>query len=64
MTNPRVDPDDVHILYTAAVVGAPYLALQLERLGISDPAESLDDARHLRRDLLATVDRLKRDPSG
>lgn len=54
----RVTPDDAEILYTAAVVGAPDLALQLERLGVSEPDESLEDARHLRRDLLATVERL------
>ncbi len=59
MTIPRLDPDEAHVLYTAAVVGAPYLAVQLERLGISDPAESLEDARYLRRDLLATVDRMR-----
>lgn len=53
---------DAHTLYTAAVVGAPELSLQLERLGISDPDESLEDARH-RRDLLETVDRLRRAPA-
>jgi hypothetical protein len=55
MTNPKVDPDEALTLY--AVAGPPYLALQLERLGISDPEESLEDARFLRRDLLETVDR-------
>lgn len=59
--NPRLDPDDANILYTAAVVGAPELALQLERLGISAPEESLEDARHLRRDLLQTVERMRCD---
>lgn len=60
----RVSPDDAEILYTAAVVGAPELALQLERLGISDPDDSLEDARHLRRDLLETVERIRGDGLG
>ena len=51
-TNPKVDPDDALTLYAAAVAGAPYLAVQLERLGISDSDESLQDARLLRKDLL------------
>ena len=60
----RIDPDDALTLYAAAIVGAPELALQLERLGISDPDESLQDARHFRRDLLETVDRIREDERG
>ena len=60
MTAPKVDPDDALTLYTAAVVGSPELALQLERLGISDPDESLEDARYMHRDLLETVERARK----
>lgn len=58
---PKLNPDDAEALYVAAVVGAPYLALQLERLGISDPDESLQDARYMRRDLLETVERARKE---
>ncbi len=61
MTNRMVNPEDAEISYTAAIVSAPHLALQLERLGISDPAESLEDAEFVRRDLLATVEKLRGD---
>ena len=60
----RVDPDEALTVYAAAVVGVPELALQLEWLGISDPDESLDDARLLRKDLLEEVERLRREASG
>lgn len=60
----KIDPDEALTLYAAAVVGAPYLALQLERLGISDHGESLEDARYLRHDLLETVDRMREDGRG
>ena len=63
-TNPRrLPPDDAETLYVAAVVGAPELAIELERLGISDPDESLQDARLLRKDLLETVARMRGEPS-
>lgn len=61
MTNPKVDPDEALTLYAAAVVGAPELALQLERLGVSEPDEALEDARLVRRDLFAEVERLRRE---
>jgi len=61
VTNPKVDPDEALTLYAAAVVGAPELALQLERLGVSEPDEALEDARLVRRDLFAEVERLRRE---
>ena len=60
----RVDHDEALTVYAASVVGAPELALQLERLGISDPDESLEDARLLRKDLLEEVERLCWEASG
>ena len=64
MTHPRLDPDEAVALYCAAVVGSDELARELVRLGISDPAESRQDARHLRRDLLETVERMREDGGG
>jgi hypothetical protein len=58
-----IGQDEALTLYTAALVGAPYLALQLERLGLSDPSESLQDARLFRRDLLAEVEKARKEAS-
>lgn len=56
----EIDQDEALILYTAAIVGSPYLAVELERLGLSEPSESLEDARRLRRDLLEEVEKAKK----
>ncbi len=56
----EIDQDTALILYTAAVVGAPHLAVQLERIGWSEPADALQDARLFRRDLLAEVEKARR----
>ena len=42
-------------MYVAALHSTAALAWQLERLRVSDPDESLDDARALRPQLLQTV---------
>ncbi len=57
----EIDQDTAMQLYAAAVVGSPYLAVELERLGLSEPADSLQDARRLRRDLLEEVERAKKE---
>ncbi len=64
MTSPRLHPDDAGVLYVAAVVGTQELAIQLQRLGISESGESMQDARLLRRDLLETVERMRQEPEG
>jgi hypothetical protein len=56
----EIDQETALILYTAAVVGAPHLAVQLERIGWSDHKDSLDDARRFRRDLLREVEKARR----
>jgi hypothetical protein len=52
--------DDAMSLAAAAVVGEAHLALELERLGLSEQLESLDDARRLRRRLLDEVEKARR----
>jgi hypothetical protein len=57
----KIDQETALILYTAAVVGAPYLAVQLERIGWSEPADALQDARLFRRDLLREVEKARKE---
>jgi hypothetical protein len=59
-----IGEDEALTLYAAAVVGSPELAVQLERLGISEPHEALRDARYMRRDLLETVERARKECRG
>ena len=56
----EIDQDTALILYTAAIVGSPYLAVELERIGWSEPADALQDARLFRRDLLREVEKAKK----
>jgi len=60
----EMDQDTAMQLYAAAVVGSPHLAVELERLGLSEPAESLQDARLLRRDLLEEVEKARKGGNG
>ncbi len=55
-----IDQKTASVLYVAAIVGSPYLAVELERLGWSEPADSLEDARRFRRDLLEEVEKAKK----
>ncbi len=57
----EIDQETALILYTAAVVGAPHLAVQLERIGWSEPADALQDARLFRRDLLREVEKARKE---
>ncbi len=56
-----IDQKTASVLYVAAIVGAPYLAVELERIGWSDHEDSLEDARRFRRDLLAEVERARKE---
>lgn len=60
MMEDKIDQDEALVLYTAALVGAPYLAVELERIGWSEPADALQDARLFRRDLLREVEKFRR----
>ena len=57
----EIDQDTALILYTAAIVGSPYLAVELERIGWSEPADALQDARLFRRDLLREVEKARKE---
>jgi len=56
----EIGQDEALVLYVAAIVGAPYLAVELERIGWSEPADALQDARLFRRDLLREVEKAKK----
>lgn len=49
-------------LHTAAIVGTPHLAWELESVGISDPESALADAQGLRPMILRVAD-IVRDPA-
>lgn len=57
----RLDPDDATRLHVASIVGVAALAHELEELGISDPEESLDDARALRPMIFEEVEKVRRE---
>ncbi len=57
----QIDQETAMRLYAAAIVGSPYLAIELEQLGMSDPHSSLQDARLLRRDLLEAVEAARKE---
>lgn len=57
----EIGQDTAMQLYAAAIVGSPYLAVELERLGWSEPADALQDARLFRRDLLAEVEKARKE---
>lgn len=57
----EIDLDIAMQLYAAAIVGSPYLAVELERIGWSDHKDSLQDARLFRRDLLEAVEKAKKE---
>jgi hypothetical protein len=56
----EIDQETALRLYSAAVVGVPHLALELEELGWCDPENSLQRARSFRRDLLGAVEKARR----
>jgi hypothetical protein len=52
-----VDRDDALTLAAASVFSTPALALELERLQLSDPDDSLRDAQDLRRAIIGEMER-------
>ncbi len=54
-------PAEHERLYLAALCGDSWVAHELELLGISDPADSLDDARGLAAEILEAVERARRE---
>jgi PIN domain nuclease of toxin-antitoxin system len=59
-----VDKDEALTLAAASVFSTPALALELERLQLSHPDESLRDAQDLRRRIVHELERLHMQPEG
>lgn len=57
---PEVGPDEAMTLWLAALAGDVELADQLRRLGLSDPGDSLEDAKGLSSAILDAVERARR----
>ncbi len=53
-------PAEHERLYLAALTGDVWLAHELEALGLSDPEDSLDDAKGLSSMILEAVERARR----
>jgi hypothetical protein len=56
--------DEAVSLYLGAILGDAMLAVELERLGLSNEAESFEDARLLRLEILEAVEAARRAAEG
>jgi hypothetical protein len=57
---PQLGRDDAMTLFVASIVSDAHLACELERLSLSDAAESVADAMDLRPQILAEIERRHR----
>lgn len=56
--------EDMQSVVTAAIVGHAELAVQFERVGLSDEDDSMEDAQGLRPYLMAAVEYVRKERRG
>ena len=61
MRTEKITPEEAMELWMAALHGASALALELERLGICNPDESLENAQGLRPVVLDAAEAARKD---